>query len=100
VIRIKLTPLKGLIYQVSQWFVWGPGAGVEAAGRLWSGQNRPGVAGIPEPVAKMFWRKSREDRTSARNVAWEAVRQNEMLRELARARERSTSPKSAKGLAR
>jgi len=27
--------------------VWGPGAGVEAAGRLWSGRNRPGVASIP-----------------------------------------------------
>jgi len=26
---------------------WGPGAGVEAAGRLWSGRNRPGVASIP-----------------------------------------------------
>jgi len=27
--------------------VWGPGAGVVAAGRLWSGRNRPGVASIP-----------------------------------------------------
>jgi len=26
---------------------WGPGAGVEAAGRLWSGRNRPGVASRP-----------------------------------------------------
>lgn len=27
--------------------VWGPGAGVEAAGRLWFGHNRSGVASLP-----------------------------------------------------
>jgi len=67
--------------------VWGPGAGEVAAGRLWSGQNRPGVASRPELAAEISRRKSKEDRMSARGKAWEAVRQNEMVREPARARE-------------
>jgi len=37
--------------------VWGPGAGAEAAGRLWSGQNRSGVASLPQFAAKLLWRK-------------------------------------------
>jgi len=37
--------------------VWGPGAGVEAAGRLWFGHNKPGVASIPQFAAKLFWRE-------------------------------------------
>jgi len=53
---------------------------VEAAGRLWSGRNRPGVANIPKFAAKIPWRESRKDRMSARGKAWEAVRQNEMVR--------------------
>jgi len=53
---------------------------VEAAGRLWSGQNRSGVASIPEFAAKISWRESRKDRVSARGKAWEAVRHNEIVR--------------------
>jgi len=37
--------------------VWGPGAGVEAAGRLWFGHNKPGVASLPQFAAKLFWRE-------------------------------------------
>jgi hypothetical protein len=37
--------------------VWGPGAGVEAAGRLWFGHNKPGVASLPQLAAKLFWRE-------------------------------------------
>jgi len=36
--------------------VWGPGAGVEAAGRLCLGQNKTGVASIPKLVATLRWR--------------------------------------------
>jgi hypothetical protein len=33
--------------------VWGPGAGVEAAGRLCLGHNLTGVASIPQLAAKL-----------------------------------------------
>lgn len=34
--------------RIFEQLVWGPGAGVVAAGRLWSGHNRSGVASIPQ----------------------------------------------------
>jgi len=48
--------------------VWGPGAGVEAAGRLWSGHNRPGVASIPQScrqVARALATRSRVARLTS-----------------------------------
>jgi hypothetical protein len=44
--------------------VWGPGAGVEAAGRLCPRHKRAGVASRPKLAAKVRWRKSIIDKAS------------------------------------
>jgi len=45
--------------------VWGPGAGVVAAGRLCPRHKRAGVASIPKLAAKMRWRESIVDKASS-----------------------------------
>jgi len=68
---------------------------VEAAGRLWSGRNRSGVASIPQFAAKIFWRESRKDRMSALGKAREAVRQNEMVRGTGESRRKHHLPRAS-----
>jgi hypothetical protein len=65
---------------------WRPGGSVLAV----RGQ---GVASIPELAAKLPWR---EIEASTHGGAWESARKNEMARELARAKESTTSPKPTK----
>jgi len=80
--------------------VWGPGAGVEAAGRLCPRHKRAGVASRPELAAKVSWRKSIMDKTSGprrcvgvREEEWDVVGTGESQgkRHLAQACERSSA---------
>jgi len=79
--------------------VWGPGAGVEAAGRLCSSHNRTGVASIPQSCRQnALARANLKHGNSAHLIVRGSVRTKEMMRESGfRAAESVTSPELAKG---
>jgi len=77
--------------------VWGPGAGVEAAGRLWSGRNRPGVASIPQSCRQGCDGDSYFKQSSMAHVkAQDAARQNGDVREPSQDGERAPPPELTK----
>jgi len=59
--------------------VWGPGAGVEAAGRLWFGHNKPGVASLPQSCRQVVLaRATLKHNNKAHLKVWGSVRMKEI----------------------